>query len=497
MLRPEDATCVGVRRNSKRIGVADATPCECENPGSVIQRTMDRGMKQRLATAALAIAVAAWGTHRLAGQAGGGSPTPATQWLEVPGRTSANASIAARGTFVAVAWGATSPDMGADVFVATSRDAGATFGAPVRVNATPGEARISAERPPVVVLPPVSGRRPQAGAAQDVAVAFSAGGATNSVRLARSKDGGRSFAAPLTLQKPGAAGNRGWVWMAADATGTLHTIWLDHRDSAAAGAAGATGRHVHGARGSQTPEAASEHGTHDGAAMARRSGLYYARTEPGHASSEERVLAMGVCYCCKTSIAAGPNGRIVAAWRHVYPGNLRDIAVTTSSDGGRTFSAPVPASQDRWSIDGCPENGPSVAVDKTGVTHLVWPTVLDGRDPAGALFYAAGSGSTMSPRLRIPTLASRDPEHVQVATADGRSLAVAWDEVVSGKRGIVLSRLTRAQGRTAVGAATLVSEGREARHPALAITNRGLLVAWTDGSPATGTKIAVRRVDWK
>jgi hypothetical protein len=213
--------------------------------------------------------------------------------------------------------------------------------------------------------------------------------------------------------------------------------------------------------------------------------------------SAEQVLTMGVCYCCKTAIAAGPGGRIVAAWRHVYPGNFRDIAVATSTDGGRTFSTPARASEDGWSIDGCPENGPSVAVDGTGTTHLVWPTVLTGREPSGALFYAVGSGATLSPRLRIPTLASRDPEHVQLATADGRSLAVVWDEVVSGRRGVVLRRLARAQGQTTVGPATLVSEGREARHPALAITDRGLLVAWTDGPPAEGTKIAVRRVAWE
>ena len=216
------------------------------------------------------------------------------------------------------------------------------------------------------------------------------------------------------------------------------------------------------------------------------------------ASSTEHVLTMGVCYCCKTAIAAGPGGRIVAAWRHVYPGNLRDIAVATSTDGGRTFSPPARASEDGWSIDGCPENGPSVAVD--GGRHDA-PRVADGARAAanrrGALFYAAGRGATLSPRLRIPTLASRDPEHVQLATADGRSLAVAWDEVVSGRRGVVLRRLSRAQGQTTVGPATLVSEGREARHPALAITDRGLLVAWTEGAPAEGTKIAVRRVEWK
>jgi len=203
---------------------------------------------------------------------------------------------------------------------------------------------------------------------------------------------------------------------------------------------------------------------------------------------------MGVCYCCKTSIAAGPGGRIVAAWRHGYPGNLRDIAVATSADGGRTFSAPARASEDGWSIDGCPENGPSVAVDRAGTTHLVWPTVLAGREPTGALFYAAGRGASLSPRVRIPTLASPDPEHVQLATVDGRSVAVAWDEVVKGRRGVVLRRLSRANDETTVGAATLVSDDREARHPALAITDGGLLVAWTDGAPAGRTTIAVKRV---
>ena len=144
--------------------------------------------------------------------------------------------------------------------------------------------------------------------------------------------------------------------------------------------------------------------------MAQGSGLYYARTEPMHAPGDERMLTMGVCYCCKTSIAAGPGGHIVAAWRHVYDGNVRDIAVTTSTDGGRTFSPPARVSEDGWSINGCPENGPSVVVDDAGATHVAWPTVIGGAEPTGALFYAIGRRATFSPRLRIPTLASRDPD---------------------------------------------------------------------------------------
>ena len=61
-------------------------------------------------------------------------------------------------------------------------------------------------------------------------------------------------------------------------------------------------------------------------------------------------------------------------------------------------------------------------------------------------------------------------------------------------RGVVVRRLARTSAKPTVGPATLVSETREARHPAFAVTDRGLVVAWTDGSPAERTTIGVRRV---
>jgi hypothetical protein len=119
-----------------------------------------------------------------------------------------------------------------------------------------------------------------------------------------------------------------------------------------------------------------------------------------------RAIAPGVCYCCKTSVATGANGTIVAAWRHVYPGNIRDIAVAKSSDGGRTFGAPVRVSEDDWVLDGCPENGPAVAIDQTNAIHVVWPTLVRGSAGAEetlALVYAASKdGQRFTTRQQIP-----------------------------------------------------------------------------------------------
>jgi hypothetical protein len=81
-------------------------------------------------------------------------------------------------------------------------------------------------------------------------------------------------------------------------------------------------------------------------------------------------------------VATSANGTVVAAWRHVYKGNIRDIALAKSSDGARTFATPVRVSEANWVLDGCPENGPTVAIDQANAIHVVWPRLV--RGSAGA-----------------------------------------------------------------------------------------------------------------
>jgi hypothetical protein len=398
--------------------------------------------------------------------------------LAVAGAVNANPSTSSHGQFVAVVWGATIAGAGTDIYLASSRDGGATFATPVRVSVDRGEARISAERPPLVAWIPTARRVP------DLAVVWTAGRGDTQLKMSRSTDGGRSFAAPRLIHGADAKGNRGWASMAADTAGRLHLVWLDHREAASSSSGAA---HVHGAAGQPAAPAPL-----DGVAAAQRSGLYYAVI--GQPSLGERLLARGVCYCCKTAVAAVSGNRVFAAWRHVYPGNLRDIAATASTDGGRTFDGPGRVSEDGWAIDGCPENGPSLAFDD-GQLHAVWPTVVGGADPSGAIFYAqSADGRRFSPRLRIPTLAGRDPEHVQIVSAQPRTrgFLVAWDEPFNGRRAVVAARLEPASGRVGVRPPFVVSGERQARHPALATTPQGVLVAWTDGPADGATTIGLR-----
>jgi hypothetical protein len=357
-----------------------------------------------------------------------------------------------------------------------SRDGGQTFGAPVRVNAVPGEARLGGELPPRVVI-----RQSAAGSEPELTVVWMAREGS-SVHAARSRDGGRTFSPATSLQARGAAGARGWPALTVDPHGNAHVIWLDHRGLAAQTGAG----HTHGHRkAAAAPE--------DGVGMAEKSGLYYAAIRPGGASPE-RELARGVCYCCKTALAATPDGMLVAAWRHVYPGNLRDVAFAVSRDGGATFSAPARVSQDGWAINGCPDDGPAMAVDARGRVHLVWPTVIDGVEPQGAIFYAStADGRTFTPRVRIPTLGSPRPSHPQIAVnAEGR-VAVAWDEIVQGRRVAAVREIrTRAGQAPEPGPVVTLSTDRAALYPVLAAAPQGFVAVWTSG--ASGASVIGTRV---
>jgi hypothetical protein len=393
-----------------------------------------------------------------------------SQTLSVPGRASANVSIAADGSFAVLVWAASAADGATDIYAATSHDSGATLSAPVRVNATPGDARANGEQPPrVALISRVSG-------APEIAVVWLSRRQAGTVLLtSRSTDGGRTFKPAIVVAGSEAAGNRGWEAIGADRKGSAYVTWLDHRRLAERDTQMAAMHHHD--HGSTAPTTATKP---DGVAMAELSQVYFAKLD----GSEPHAVTGGVCYCCKTAVATGSAGEIYLAWRHVYPGNLRDIAFTASHDGGRTFSSPVRVSEDEWAIEGCPEDGPSLAVDRSGRVHVVWPTVVtENNEPVKALFHAvSGDGRKFGARTRIPT--HGQATHPQLAFTGDGALAVAWDESGNGARRIAFARGTVAADGRVTFQPLRSSQTAQGTYPVLAAVERGLLASWTSGDPA-------------
>ena len=402
----------------------------------------------------LTVGVALLGSIPAARQAP--SVGPAEVKLGVKGHANATPWIAAKGNFVAVAWGATAPDDGTDIYVAVSRDAGRSFGAPLRVNQQPGTARVGGELPPRVALGPsaTTGDPP-------MTVVWGAKLPRTAILAAHSGDGGRTFERHQILSSETAEGDRGWHALALSSGGAPHVMWLDHRGLAA------------------RPKSTHDHHG-DGADIAQFSGLYhYSMTR----SSRDREVAKGVCYCCKLAMAAGRGNELFVAWRHVYPGNIRDIAFAMSSDDGRTFSAPLRIGEDNWQLAGCPDDGPAMAVGTDGTIHIVWPTVIGGESPRGSLFHASSrDGRSFTARRQIPTRGGPRPMHPQVIVDSGGRLLVAWDEVIDGAR----QASARSLGLDSAGnisAGPLIDLGdAPSAYPVLAMSGRGPIAVWTQGA---------------
>jgi len=388
--------------------------------------------------------------------------------LGQPDNESRGVSAGASGDRVVAVWAAIK-DGSTDIQAVTSEDAGATFSAPVRVNDLPGDARVNGEQPPRVAV-----------AGLHVVVVWqSRRTGQTEVRAARSTDGGRSFTKAVTVHASGLTGSRGWSSVAVAPSGEAHLTWLDTRNGAAP---------------EKQPAAAA--GTHQHGSSSTRQDVFHA-VWPLEGEPVEGTVTTSVCFCCKTSTVVSRDGATLAAFRHIYPTNLRDMAVARSAGGDHTFDVPVRVSQDGWELTGCPEDGPALAVDDSNLVHIAWPTITGPDASHKGVFYAysADVGRSFAPRIRLDEgTGVKHAQHPQLAAA-GKAAVVVWDESsASGTR--IRARVVITNGRDdkspRLSPVVAVSDPGSVTYPAVAATTKGYVVFWTENIES-GSGIRARR----
>jgi Cu/Ag efflux protein CusF len=396
-------------------------------------------------------------------------PTAATQPLHVsmPGELNAMPSLAALGDRVVLVWTGTRDGV-MSVYSAVSDDRGATFNIQRRVNDRMGDVSANVEQPPRVAI-----------SSAGITVIWSAKKAgSTGIRMARSTDGGRTFTPATTVHEASLTGARGWESIAAAADGSVHVVWLDGRNA--------------------TPMDHSmpmDHSKMDHSKMTTsaerppiRQDVFAASIDP-KGTVTEAAVASGTCFCCKTAVAVGSRGQVFAAWRHIFPGSLRDIAMAVSTDGG-TFGPLARVSEDKWEISGCPEDGPSLTLDATDTAHVVWPTVVTDGEPQKVVFYASTKdGRTFTPRRRLSGLEQKEADHPQIA-AGSSAVAAVWDEPHGDTRQVMFTTLgidgqwERARALNTTGSAS---------HPVVVRVGDGFLVGWVGGE-GLSSAIALQRI---
>ena len=437
---------------------------------------MTDSIRCALITAAVCTGVTAPGGA--GGQSAGAAQTTTPQTtLGVAGLANSTPSLAVLDRTVVAVWTAVK-DGSVNVYLATSNDGGASFSEPRRVNDQDGDVSANNEQPPRAVI---SG----SGSARTLTVFWSKRNEgprrtrRDVIRMARSTDGGKTFTPARTTHDPAFSGARGWESLTAGLNGVVHTVWLDGRDADKKMADAAA--HAGMAHKGQPPQ-----------------DVYHGTVAPD-GRIVESLIATGVCFCCKTAVAVDTGGTVYAAWRHIFPGSMRDIAFAKSTDGGRHFGPLVRVSEDMWELNGCPEDGPAIAVDPFGVIHVAWATLVSEGEPQKALFYATSrDGRIFSPRARVPTTGVTNPGHPQMTLTPDGGAAVVWDEIVDGVRRVSLTRVSR----NAVFRPPQVLSGSEpGSHPVMVRSGPGdLLVAWTirsttSRSPSDGSLIRLMRLN--
>ena len=205
------------------------------------------------------------------------------------------------------------------------------------------------------------------------------------IMSARSLSWGESFEKPVQVSDKDAPGYRGFPSIGVAPNGDVYAIWLDERDS------------------SKPDEETSS--------------VYLARsTDQGATFGRNVRVAKGACPCCRPSLAFGAHGEVFVAWRRVFRGEVRDMVVSTSRDGGQTFADPVRVHDDGWKLNGCPDCGASLA-ESNSVLCIAWMT--EGREERPRIRFARSADGAKS--FSAPIDISRDildPNHPAMKTAE-------------------------------------------------------------------------------
>ena len=260
------------------------------------------------------------------------------------------------------------------------------------------------------------------------------------LRLSRSLDGGRSFDTHVRVNEDRPI-SHSFDGLAVAADGTVLVSWIDGRE------------------GKPNPA------------------TYLTRvTAQGTRVETVTRLDGDTCVCCRVALAAGPGGAVAVLWRKVFPGDIRDMVLGLSADGGRSFASPARVHVDNWHIMGCPHRGGQVAVDGRGRLYAAWYTE-GARGLPRILFATSADGRRFSTPVPVTGSSGSIPDHARLAVNSKGAAVIVWEDSTAVRRRILL-RASDDGGRT-LGPVRVLSQAIKAYAPDVKVTQAGeFLVAW-------------------
>ena len=275
------------------------------------------------------------------------------------------------------------------------------------------------------------------------------------VRIATSKDGGRTWSASLLLNRDGKKGEHGFATLVPLPAGGVAATWLDGRNMV--------------------------EGKEEGEMTIR-----YATLDGGGALRADLQLDARTCECCTTGMTLA-GGRPVIAYRDRSADEVRDVAVVRETAKG--WTSPRLLRADGWKIAGCPVNGPQL--DARGARVVAaWFT---GANEQGKVYvsFSDDAGATFGPALAIDD--GKPVGRVDVVMTGADAAMVTWLEQTASGAELRARRVPR-NGKA--GPSFKLAESTAARGAGFAraaVVGQDIYVAWT-GQAGTEKRVHVTRV---
>lgn len=265
----------------------------------------------------------------------------------------------------------------------------------------------------------------------------------NNLYLSVSRDGGKSFGAPVKVNDDAAPAAHGMHSLAIGADNRVYLAWLDERNIKPATRAAMyeedsparepefvfiKAHHNSNQNNTAKPEKPTiEKLAAENENAEPNSETFFAVSADGGKTFAPNVkLSSEVCPCCKTALLVAPDGKIFVSWRQVLPGDYRHIAVASSADGGGKFSAPNIVSDDRWQLAACPVSGAPLTLFPDNSLKTAWFTAGNAGRQGIYLAESKDAGKTFAPRTLLnENAASGTP----ILLAERENVArVIWSE---------------------------------------------------------------------
>ncbi len=196
-----------------------------------------------------------------------------------------------------------------NIEVSISTDRGKTFSAPSVAIDAKGAAKGGMQRGPRIA---VDGKR---GIYVTAPVAL--GGTESDLWLTVSRDGGKTWSAPLRVNDAPGKAPECLHWLAVSADGDAHVAWIDSRPMGAG-----------------------------------PNSLAYARVTGGTKAEKSQQLAGPVCECCAPGVSVDAKGNPLVIYREGGKKSEREIYALISTNEGKSFGKPVRINKGDSKVDG-------------------------------------------------------------------------------------------------------------------------------------------------